>query len=79
MPNLELDEATVQALKEAALSRNMTIDEFIRLRLLGNRSECLSASTSSFVNFDVKLDELIFYVPSLPADFSSADIYADHD
>jgi predicted DNA-binding antitoxin AbrB/MazE fold protein len=30
-------------------------------------------------DFDAGLDELLFDGPSLPADFSRADIYADHD
>ena len=30
-------------------------------------------------DFDAQLDELLFDGPSLPADFSRADIYADHD
>jgi predicted DNA-binding antitoxin AbrB/MazE fold protein len=29
--------------------------------------------------FDEELDSLLFDGPSLPADFSRADIYADHD
>ena len=29
--------------------------------------------------FDAELDPLLFDGPSLPADFSRADIYADHD
>ena len=30
-------------------------------------------------DFDVELDALLFNGPSLPPDFSRADIYADHD
>jgi hypothetical protein len=30
-------------------------------------------------DFDAERDELLFDGPSLPADFSRADIYADHD
>jgi predicted DNA-binding antitoxin AbrB/MazE fold protein len=40
-----------------------------------------SAATVNGANddFDAGLDELLFDGPSLPADFSRADIYADHD
>lgn len=31
------------------------------------------------VDFDAELDPLLFDGPSLPPDFSRADIYADHD
>jgi hypothetical protein len=31
------------------------------------------------VDFDAALDPLLFDGPNLPADFSRADIYADHD
>lgn len=79
MPKLELEETTAHALKEAALSNNMTIDEFVRLRLLGKPSGIMSGPTTSPADFDSELDELVFSSLSLPADFSRADIYADHD
>ena len=41
-------------------------------------SEATVASQKS-TDFDAELEALLFDGPNLPADFSRADIYADHD
>jgi predicted DNA-binding antitoxin AbrB/MazE fold protein len=41
--------------------------------------ETAPTANGAYDGFDAELDELLFDGPSLPADFSRADIYADHD
>lgn len=78
MPNLELDETTAQALKQAAQSKNTSVGEFVRFRLLGEPRDVAGNAESQF-DFDSELDELVFSAPSVSADFSRTDIYNDHD
>ncbi len=78
MTNIELDNATARVLTEAAQSQNMTINEFVRTRILGTpRSTPLTDQPE--IDFDSELDPLLFSGSTLPSDFSRTDVYADHD
>jgi hypothetical protein len=45
----------------------------------GSNAQQAAADVSSSADFDRQLDLLLFDGPSLPVDFSRADIYCDHD
>ncbi len=78
MTNVELDDLTAKALADAAQAQNMSVAEFVRARLLGQK---LNGSSNAVTadSFDSELDSLLFSGPSLPTDFSRSDIYSDHD
>ena len=79
MITIKLDEIVAQALTETAKSLGMTVQEFVRLRVLGEHNGTHAADAPSGVDFDAELDGLLFSGPTLPADFSRADIYSDHE
>jgi len=55
----------------------MTVDEYVKL-LLGAAGET-SAPTLSWDEVELLLEEHAHDGPALPADFSRADIYCEHD
>ena len=79
MTTIELDEKIAQALEEAARSHGMTVQEYVRLHVVGERNGIHASDAPSNVDFDSELDGLLFSGPTLPADFSRADIYSDHE
>ena len=76
MKSVELSEHTAAALAKAAQDLNVSVDEFVRSHLLATTAQNTSALAS---DFDSDLNGLLFSGPSLPADFSRADIYSDHN
>jgi predicted DNA-binding antitoxin AbrB/MazE fold protein len=50
-----------------------------RVRLTVDAEPAAISSTTQNSDFDAELEPLLFDGPNLPADFSRADIYADHD
>lgn len=76
MVTIELDDFTAQAILEAAQAQNLTVAEFLRLRVLGTN---FPTSTAPDKDLEAELDGLLFRGPALPADFSRVDIYVDHD
>jgi len=86
---VKLEEPTaraLQALREQAAARNMPLDRYLRAladnseRILGPAAKSPhDLSSSEFAQWlkDVAVD--MPGVPPLPADFSRADIYNDHD
>ena len=79
MTTIELDEKIAQALAEAARSHGMTVQEFVRSHVMGEQNGIHAPDAPADVDFDSELDGLIFSGPTLPADFSRADIYSDHE
>ncbi len=77
MPPIQLDEKTAARLAAMALQCGMTVEAYLRLVVAGENPMAKTESTAH--DFDAELDALLFDGPSLPADFSRADIYADHD
>ena len=79
MTTIELDEKIAQALEEAARSRGMTVQEYVRSHVVGKQNGIHASDARCDVDFDSELDGLLFSGPTLPADFSRADIYSDHE
>ena len=79
MATIELDETIARALRETAKSLGMTVEQYVRLRVLGDNKAAHAADGSSYVDFDEELDHLLFSGPTLPDNFSRADIYSDHE
>jgi predicted DNA-binding antitoxin AbrB/MazE fold protein len=50
-----------------------------RVKLTIEAGSADGSSSAQHADFDAELEPLLFDGPSLPADFSRADIYADHD
>jgi len=57
----------------------MTVQEFVRSQVLGEQNGTFVEKAPSDADFDAELDGLLFSGPTLPADFSRADIYTDHE
>ncbi len=76
MTSIQIDDGTAKALTVIATARQMTVEEYLR-SLVANDTAWLE--NNSAAEFDRDLEPLLFDGPTLPADFSRADIYADHD
>jgi predicted DNA-binding antitoxin AbrB/MazE fold protein len=50
-----------------------------RVKLTVESASPADSSTAPSTDFDAELEPLLFDGPNLPADFSRADIYSDHD
>jgi hypothetical protein len=77
MATVELDQRTAEQLRALAAASGMTAEAYLKL--------LLPASTNG-THPRLSLDELVallrenaFDAPSLPSDFSRADIYNEHD
>ncbi|MDZ4657503.1 MAG: antitoxin family protein [Bythopirellula sp.] len=75
----------IRAIYENGLFRpleSVTLDEHATVSLIvrssSEKQEAVSCHNSAD-DFETQLDSLLFDGPSLPADFSRADIYSDHD
>lgn len=76
MTSIQVDEDTAKVLIETAMAQHMTVPEFLRsvaARGIATEPEALAA------DFDDELESLLFDGPTLPAAFSRADLYRDHD
>jgi hypothetical protein len=78
---IEIDERTAQALEAQAKARGLPLDVYLSV-LAGGKDADLEWRQPSLEELNRALDELsadAIDAPSLPADFSRADIYHDHD
>ena len=81
---IEIDRRTADALRTQARARGLSLDSYLRLLAApaGEATPGDDDSTPDMAEFDRWLGELSAGFPaagSLPADFSRADIYHDHD
>jgi hypothetical protein len=76
MTSIQIDDGTAKALAVIAKSRHMTVEEYLRLLVT---NDMRLWENNSAAEFDRELEPLLFDGPSLPAQFSRADMYADHD
>ena len=75
MATIQVDEDTAAAITAKAASQGITVAELLRRWIAFSQApQELTAD-----EFDRTLDELSGHAPPLPADFSRADIYYDHD
>jgi hypothetical protein len=77
MPHIVVDEKTLAGLEAAARARGLTVDTY--LRNLASHESNGNSPAFSVADFERELDELATDAPTLPKDFSRADIYAKHD
>jgi hypothetical protein len=77
----EQTEAVLKTLSAQAQARNMKLAEY--LQLFAEAGHVAAPGTEpSLQEFESLLEQLsdgLYLVPTLPADFSRADIYAEHD
>jgi hypothetical protein len=77
MVSIQLHDSVAAALTTQASLRGFSLEEY--LSQLANGAIVSVAPQLSADELDQQLDELSLDVPPLPADFSRADIYLDHD
>jgi len=77
MASVILDENTVGELRAAAAASGMTVDAYVKLLLAGGAT--VDAPRLSWNEVESLLDQHAFDGPTLPSDFSRADIYDEHD
>ena len=77
MSTIEVDEQTAKRLGMLAAAQGLSVVDYLR-SLTGADSDAKEATPAEF-DFEAELAELTFDGPVLPADFSRADIYCDHD
>jgi len=77
MVNVQLHESVAAALSAQAKLQGLSLEEY--LSQLANGGVKSASSPLSAEEIDRQFDELSLDVPPLPADFSRADIYLDHD
>ncbi len=77
MTSIQLDDGTASGLAAIAASHGVSVADY--LRSIVARENGATEAHLSPQDFDAELDPLVFDGPSLPADFSRADIYNDHD
>ena len=79
--SIEIDVDTFAALTDQAQAMGMTLDGYLRA-LAGGRAAARSNGDLSLTEFERLLDGLladVAQIPALPAGFSRADIYGDHN
>ena len=76
MAIIELDPQTADQLSALATSSGMTVEAYLRLLLPSPANGALSRLSPS--ELDSLLSDHVFDGPTLPADFSRADIYDGH-
>lgn len=72
MTSIQLQDDTAKALLAMAATRRQSVDEYIR-SLVSNDDDTSKIESKS--SLESELEPLLFDGPSLPADFSRADIY----
>jgi hypothetical protein len=77
MATLSLDEHTVDELQAHAAASGMTVDAYVKVLLRG--AAAASVPKLSWNEVESLLDQHAFDGPTLPPDFSRADIYNEHD
>ena len=82
MISLNIDDKTIEKLNALAAEQGMTLERFLQSlaqqqSLAQKGTEAKSVMTSEELENELK--PLLFHGPSLPSDFSRADIYFDHD
>jgi hypothetical protein len=77
MATLELDQRTVELLNALAAANGMTPEAYLKLLLPASANG--ASARLSLEELDSLLRQHAFDGPSLPADFSRADIYHEHD
>jgi hypothetical protein len=75
MVTIQIDESTAKALELQAQSAGMTIAEYVRTLVPTGEA----ANRPSWDEIERQIIALSTDGPSLPAEFSRADIYRDHD
>ena len=77
MPLIEVDMETAQRLTAQAAALGVSAGEYLRAIV---PAVVTNGNTDvSIDDLDAELDRLTLKLPTLPADFSRADIYDDHD
>ena len=76
MTSIQVDDDTAEVLNEMATVHHMTLAEFLRSRAARGVA---TGPSGPAADFEKELEPLLFDGPTLPADFSRADIYRDHD
>jgi hypothetical protein len=77
MVNVQLHESVAAALTSQASRQGLSLEEY--LSQLAKGGTVPAEPPLSAEELDRQLDHLSLDVPPLPADFSRADIYLDHD
>ena len=77
MTSVMLDEHTVDELQAQAAASGMAVDAYVKLLLAGGATN--AAPRLSWNEVESLLDQHAFDGPTLPSDFSRADIYNEHD
>ena len=77
MPYIELDRQTADNLEIQARLQGLTVPEYLNLLIPPSKNAQIAAKTLD--ELDVELDDLVLELPTLPGDFSRADIYDEHD
>lgn len=79
MASLPVDDQTAEMVLARASAEGISVDALLQ-RLLAPKPGAISeADRLTFEEFRALAEELSTDGPSLPADFSRADIYIDHD
>ncbi len=76
MISIELDDRTATELQDAAKALGMSVEAFVRLRVLGKPSVGAKSEPNDF-DFEAEFDALAISAPPLPTDFSREHIYPD--
>jgi len=79
--SIQVEQQTVEALKAQAQARGMSLEAYLCSIADDGYPSC-QPPVVDMTEFDRWLDELsegTEHLPSLPPDFSRADLYADHD
>jgi hypothetical protein len=76
MSIIELDDLTAKVIQDAAQAQGLSVADFVRMLVLG-KGEAPSVKQEGDFDFESELQELLTSGPTLPADFSRADIYTD--
>ncbi len=77
MPQILVDDKTLSGLEAVARARGLTVGGYLQCLVEQEGNGNLPAF--SVADFERELDELATDAPTLPRDFSRADIYAEHD
>jgi hypothetical protein len=77
MVSVQLNESVAAALAAQASKHGLSLEEYLARLAKGGGD--IVAPRMSADEMARQLDELSLNVPPLPADFSRADIYLDHD
>lgn len=77
MPLIEVDSETAATLAAQAAARGVSAGEYLRSLVPALLTS--GGADVSIDALDAELEHLTLKLPTLPADFSRADIYDDHD